>query len=172
MLRFDEFTATVPAIAAPLTARLRTAGLGLLGTVRADGSPRVSPVEVSLHGGRLWIGMMPGSTKQRDVARDPRVALLTAVADKDDLGGEGKLFGRLDRVHDDATVTAVLGAHAEAAGFDPEALAGSPLYELLVDAAAWQHVAGDAFVTLSWRAGGDLRRRRRVGATGQPVDVS
>lgn len=171
MLRFDEFTATVPAIADPLTARLRTAGIGLLGTIRADGSPRVSPVEVSLHGGRLWIGMMPASTKHLDVERDPRVALLTAVADKDDLGGEGKLFGRLDRVTDAATVDEVFGAHAEAAGIDPEALRGSPMYELLVAGAAWQHVDGDAFVSSSWHVGAPVRRRRRVGATGLPEDV-
>jgi hypothetical protein len=172
MLRFDEVTVHAPTIANPMIDRLRRAGIGLLGTIRADGSPRVSPIEVSLHDDRLWLGMMPGSMKLLDVVRDPRVALLTPVADRDDLGGEGKLFGHLVPVADPTQAEAVLRAHAEAAGFDPEAVAGSPLFELLVTGAAWQHVDGDTFVTRSWRPGGPVLVRRRAGATGEPVDES
>ena len=54
----------------------------MLGTLRRDGSPRVSPIEVAFHDGRLYVGMMPGSTKSLDVERDPRVSLVTAIADK------------------------------------------------------------------------------------------
>jgi|GEM_PF-388736 len=171
MIHFDELLRTAPDVAEPILLRLRETGIGLLGTLRADGSPRVSPIEVAVVDDRLWLGMMPGSRKQVDVLRDPRVALLTPVRDREDVGGEGKLFGRLEPVTDRALADRLLASAAEAAGFDPDAVAGSPMFELVVDAAAWQHVAGDEWRTLSWREGNRLRRRRRVGATGASEDV-
>jgi hypothetical protein len=115
--------------------------------------------------------MMPGSTKFLDVERDPRIALVTAIADKDDLGGEGKLFGVADRVTDLDRAARILRAAADAGGFDPEAVAGSPMYEVLVTGAAWQRVEGDAFVTTSWTEAGVVRQRRRDGATGAVIDA-
>src|SRR6478735_6443486 len=90
MTTFSQLDAAAPDLATPIRERLITTGLALLGTTRADGSPRVSPIEVTLHDGHLFVGMMPGSRKALDVGRDPRVCLLTPVADKDDLSGEGK----------------------------------------------------------------------------------
>ncbi len=115
--------------------------------------------------------MMPGSTKSRDVERDARISLVTALADKDDLAGEGKLFGVADRVTDVELAAQIIGQHATDGGYDPEALIGSPLYEILVGGAAWQFVEGDAFVTRSWDAANGLRLRRREGATGDVVDA-
>ena len=166
VITFSALRTTAPDIADPIAGRFERAGLGMLGTIRRDGSPRVSPIEVGFHDGALYVGMMPGSTKHLDVERDARIALVTALADKDDLGGEGKLFGVASRVTDAALAERVLGAHAEAGGFDAEAVAGSPLYEVLVTGAAWQFVEGDAFVSRSWNASDGVRSRRRVGATG------
>jgi hypothetical protein len=171
VISFQDFQTTAPDIAAPVAARFRASGLGMLGTIRRDGSPRVSPIEVGFHDGRLYVGMMPGSTKCQDVERDPRISLVTAIADKDDLGGEGKLFGVASRVTDRALAEEILRTHAEASGFDPEAVAGSPMYEVLVDGAAWQRVEGDTFVTTSWNASAGVRRRRRDGATGAVVEA-
>jgi hypothetical protein len=171
MTTFDQFLSDAPQIADRIAARFRTTGLAILGTVRRDGSPRVSPIEVAFHGDRLYLGMMPGSTKQLDVERDPRVCLLTPVADRHDLGGEGKLFARLAAVADREHADRVLRAHAESIEMDPDALGGSPLYEVLVEAAAWQAVEGDSFCTTSWRAGQPVRRRRRVGATGEIEEI-
>lgn len=163
MIDFSEFHRVVPEIAGPIRARFATTGLALLGTTRADGAPRVSPIEIGEFDGRAYVGMMPGSRKHRDVERDRRVCLLTPVADREDLGGEGKLFGALEHVTDPDLADAVLRHHAEAAGFDADALAGSQMFEVLVDAAAWQMVVDDAWTTLSWRHGADgVRRRSRT----------
>jgi hypothetical protein len=173
MTTFREFQTSAPEIADRIADRLRTTGIGLLGTVRRDGSPRVSPIEVTLQGDGLFVGMMPGSAKCDDVLRDPRVCLLTPVADREDLGGEGKLFGRLERITDPARAAAVLTGAAEAAGLDADALGDSPMFELDVTAAAWQYadVTAESFHTLSWRAGtAAVRRRRRQGALGLPED--
>jgi len=171
MITYAELRATAPDIADPIAARLEKSVLGMLGTIRRDGSPRVSPIEVAFHEGRLFVGMMPGSTKSQDVERDPRISLVTALADKDDLAGEGKLFGVAARVTDLELAERVLRQHATDGGFDPESVAGSPMYEILLDGAAWQFVDGDAFVTRSWSESGGLRLRRREGATGHVVDA-
>jgi hypothetical protein len=46
--------------------------VALLGTLRPDGSPRVSPVEPYFAGGELVLGVMAWSGKARDLRRDPR----------------------------------------------------------------------------------------------------
>jgi hypothetical protein len=171
MITFAELRAAAPDIAGPIADRFERSFLGMLGTVRRDGSPRVSPIEVGFHDDRLYVGMTPTSAKRRDVERDPRISLVTALADKDDLAGEGKLFGVVALVTDVVRVAAVQGAHAEATGFDPDTIAGSPLFEVLVGGAAWQLVDGDAFVTRSWSASGGRRHRRRVGVLGAVEDV-
>jgi Pyridoxamine 5'-phosphate oxidase len=172
MISFDQFRSVAPEIADRVLERFETTGLAMLGTIRRDGSPRVSPIEVGLHDGRLYVGMMPGSTKHLDVLRDPRVALVTSVADRNEVGGEGKLFARLAAVTDRAHADRILRAHAEAIDMDPDELIGSPMFEVLVEGAAWQAVDDDTWCTTSWREGEPVRHRRRVGAIGAVEDVA
>ncbi|MGW1767746.1 pyridoxamine 5'-phosphate oxidase family protein [Streptomyces sp. NPDC002073] len=47
----------------------------VLATLRKDGSPRVSGLNVEFRGGELWLGMMTGSLKAQDLRRDARFAL-------------------------------------------------------------------------------------------------
>jgi hypothetical protein len=171
MLAFADLLEVVPEIAFPIRDRLASTSLAILGTLRSDGSPRLSPIEVTFFGGGLYMGMMPGSLKCVDARRDPRVCVLTPVADKDDLGGEGKLFGALREVTQDAARLDVLRHAVEGLDIDPSLFGDSPVFEVLVDAAAWQHVEDETFVTLSWNSTNGLRLRHRVGPTGMPVDV-
>jgi hypothetical protein len=170
-ISFDELLGTAPQIARPVRDRLESLRFALMGTVRRDGSPRVSPIEVGLHDGRLALGMMPGSVKLLDVRRDPRACLLTPVVDKEASDGEGKLFGRIEEVGGPAGEALLRAMVEELEGATYEDLAGSPVFEFRIVAAAWQHVDGDAFDTLSWSVGGPLRHRRRVGAVGAAEDV-
>ena len=55
--------------------RLERPGLCLVGTLRRDGWPRISPVEPYITVGHLFLGMMPRSRKARDLLRDPRVVV-------------------------------------------------------------------------------------------------
>lgn len=48
---------------------------GLLATVRADGSPQLSPVWFLPSDGDFYLGVSPTAAKARNIARDPRVAL-------------------------------------------------------------------------------------------------
>jgi hypothetical protein len=116
--------------------------------------------------------MMPGSTKLADVRRDPRACLLTPVADRMATTGEGKLFGRIEEVEGEEADRLLRAMVAELDGVELEDLAGSPVFEMRVGAAAWQRVDGDAWDTLSWSVGRPVRHRRREGAIGLPVDVA
>jgi Pyridoxamine 5'-phosphate oxidase len=74
-------------------ARLGAAGVAMLGTVRPDGSPRISPVEPQLVRGQLLVGAMTWSQKAADLLRDPRYVLHSAVTGPDSGEGELKLHG-------------------------------------------------------------------------------
>lgn len=172
MLRISDLAALAPDVATPLIERFRATHLGLLATIRADGSPRISPIEVMVHDGGLFVGMMPGSTKWRDVVRDPRICLSTPVADSSDVGGDGKIFGVARPIADQDVADDLIRLHAAASGFDPEAILGSPMFEVTVDGAAWQGVEGDTMVTHSWNERDGYRHRRRTGGIDAPVDIT
>jgi hypothetical protein len=74
-------------------ARLNSAQVALLGTLRRDGSPRISPIEPCIAEGQLLIGAMAWSAKASDLRRDPRYALHSVVTGPDTGEGELKLYG-------------------------------------------------------------------------------
>ena len=82
-----------PEIARLGMARLKAAGVAMLGTVRRDGSPRISPVEPYLVAGQLVVGVMAWSGKAADLLREPRYALHSIVTGPDTGEGELKLNG-------------------------------------------------------------------------------
>jgi len=53
--------------------------VALIGTIRADGSPRISCVEPCILDGNLFLGMMWQSRKALDLLRDPRLVLHNTV---------------------------------------------------------------------------------------------
>lgn len=73
--------------------RLEASGVALLGTLRPDGWPRISPVEPFFVKGDLVFGVMP-SPKLDDLTADPRCVLHSAVADGSGTEAELKLYGR------------------------------------------------------------------------------
>ena len=75
-------------------ARLSSARVALLGTLRRDGSPRISPVEPHIAAGQLLIGAMAWSAKASDLRRDPRYVLHSVVTGPD--SGEGNETVRAD----------------------------------------------------------------------------
>lgn len=98
-----------PEIARLGMARLDSARVALLGTLRRDGSPRISPIEPYFAGGQLLIGAMAWSAKAGDLRRDPRYVLHTVVTGPDSGEGELKLYGSADEAGQDLRSAA---AHA------------------------------------------------------------
>jgi len=79
-------------------ARLRRFRVAMLGTIRADGSPRISAIEPYLESGELLLGVIRGSAKARDLIRDPRCTLHSVVDDPDSGEPELTLRGRFTEV--------------------------------------------------------------------------
>ncbi len=98
-----------PEVARLGMARLDAARLALLGTLRRDGSPRISPVEPYLVEGQLLIGTMAWSAKAGDLRRDPRYVLHSVVPDPDSGAGELKLHGSATEAGQDLRGTADRG---------------------------------------------------------------
>jgi hypothetical protein len=61
----------------------------LVATIRADGTPRLSPVEPFVLDGVLWLPMLWGSAKAADRRHDPRILVHSAIASRD--GGQGRI---------------------------------------------------------------------------------
>jgi hypothetical protein len=97
---WQDLEAAAPELARLGAERLEAAGIALLGTLRANGSPRISPIEPFLVAGHLLFGVMAWSGKARDLARDPRCVLHSAVSSPDAGVGELKLYGRAVVVDD------------------------------------------------------------------------
>ena len=94
-----------PDLAATGAARL-AAGYASLATTRRDGSPRVHPVSPLVGGGRLFVFMDPASPKghdlRRDLRRDGRYALHSAVGSPEEGQAELLLTGRAGPAEDPA----------------------------------------------------------------------
>jgi pyridoxamine 5'-phosphate oxidase-like protein len=69
-----------------------------LATLRRDGSPRISGIEVEFEDGELVIGSMWRAVKALDLQRDPRFALHSASEDPDVWKGDAKVAGTMEEV--------------------------------------------------------------------------
>jgi hypothetical protein len=77
----------------------------LVGTLRRDGTPRISPSEPDFAAGHLFLGMMWRSPKAVDLLRDPRCVVHSVPSDRWNEGGDIKLYGLLTAVDDIALRT-------------------------------------------------------------------
>lgn len=81
MVTWNDVETAAPAFAARVRAVFDARRHKVLATLRADGSPRVSGIEVEFAGGELTFGSMPAARKGADLHRDPRFGLLAASPD-------------------------------------------------------------------------------------------
>ncbi|MFJ9372029.1 pyridoxamine 5'-phosphate oxidase family protein [Streptomyces sp. NPDC101455] len=95
------FVAAEPELAATVEERFGAFTHHILATLRKDGSPRTSGIEVRFLDGELWLGMMPDTLKALDLRRDPRFALqANPGADTEMGGGDVRVGGRAVEVTD------------------------------------------------------------------------
>lgn len=90
MTSWKEFAQQAPEFAEFGKARFQS-GVAYLGTLRADGSPRVHPV-TPIVGEQLFLFMEPTSPKGKDLERDARYTLHCSVNDSS--GGDGEFYVR------------------------------------------------------------------------------
>jgi hypothetical protein len=105
MARWSDVEREEPAFAARVRGLFDAGRHKTLATLRADGSPRISGIEVEFTDGDLTFGSMPDARKGADLVRDPRFALHGPSVDppEDDPSGwtgEAKVAGRAVLVGD------------------------------------------------------------------------
>ncbi len=94
MPSWSDFAIAAPDLAATVRARLDGHPYKLIATLRKNGAPRVSGIEVEfLEDGELRAGSMPDSVKVHDLDRDGRFCLHNTLAPQAEWVGDAKLTG-------------------------------------------------------------------------------
>jgi hypothetical protein len=75
MASFADVERVEPDLADRVRSILSSTTNGVLGTIRRDGSPRLSGADPYFYDGQLRIWSMPRARKGQDLRRDPRVAV-------------------------------------------------------------------------------------------------
>jgi PPOX class probable F420-dependent enzyme len=78
---------------ANVRSKIEGPNLAFLADVMEDGSPHVSPVWIALENGYLTFNTAVGRVKEKNMRRDPRVAI--SVADKDNFFDKVDIRGRV-----------------------------------------------------------------------------
>ena len=159
-----------PALAAAIRACFTVRKHATLATLRRDGAPRISGIEVEFSGDEVVLGSMPGAVKALDLQRDPRFALHSPTVDppsEDPASwpGEAKLAGLV------VEVTASNGTNADKTTSSETSPDGTTSdgtspgnghrFRLVLQEAVLTTVVGDELEVRSWHAGRGLTTRRR-----------
>ena len=126
-----------------------------LATLRRDGSPRISGIEVTFADGDLWTGSMWQAVKALDLRRDPRFALHSGSDDPKEWKGDAKVAGLAEEVTDPARKAAIVG--------DAAPVEESHVFRLDVSELVVVRVGepADHIVVEAWHAGRGVTRRER-----------
>ena len=99
-MNWDDFEAAAAELAALGREAFEEQHLSILGTLRADGWPRISPCEIYFVDGEVMLGMMRNSQKSHDLRRDPRITVVNGQAERIPKRGDFKLYGMAHEVTD------------------------------------------------------------------------
>ena len=155
MPTWSDVLIAAPELAKKVQARFDAHGLAMLATIRADGYPRLSPIEALFTEEEVWLGMMHLSTKALDLRRDPRLSLHNATEDKNVSEGDAKLVGRAVELTDEADVERARQTFGDATGHPPE----GPMHAFTIDVLELSFLkpAGDHLDIEIWRSGSEPR---------------
>ena len=156
MSRWSEIEAEAPELTAVARGFLEAHKHLTLATLRRDGSPRISGIEILFEEGEVWVGSMPNGVKALDLRRDPRFAVHSGSDDPDEgWKGDAKFAGRVKEIDDDEHKRTVVGDNAPA----------GPLHLFRCDVTELVAVRlgepADHLVIDSWHEGRDLSSLRR-----------
>jgi hypothetical protein len=154
-VNWQGFATEAPELASLGEERFDETGLCLVGTLRRDGSPRISPVEPYIVDGELLLGMMWRSQKALDLVRDPRVVVHSTQCDREATGGDFKLYGRALDAPDPKTRARYGDATEARIDWRPD----EPFHLFLVYIESAGFISfGEKRVAMRWRRGEGLTR--------------
>lgn len=158
-MHWAEFEKAAPELAQLGRAKFEREEVAFIGTLRRDGSPRISPCEPDIANGCLYFGMMWQSTKALDLLRDPRCAVHGLIQDRFGKGGEFKLQGRAIEITDLDERALYRQAIFQRIGWAP----GEPNYHLFAidihSAASFIYEEDGRQITI-WREGEAVQKYR------------
>jgi hypothetical protein len=166
MASFADVERVEPDLADRVRAILSSTTNAVLGTIRRDGSPRLSGADPYFHDGQLRIWSMPRARKGQDLRRDPRVALHSIPWDSRQLRDGAADVGAADAKVSGTAVLADVGdltafrtwLKAER-GFEPQE--DWDLFTIDIDTLTVISVDGGQLVVDRWsRTGGRQTTRR------------
>ena len=102
-MKWQEFEAGAPELAELARREFERHGMALVGTLRRDGSPRISCVLPYVLDGELLLGMMWQSRKAVDLKRDSRLVLHNPISTNQGDEVEVSLRGRAVEIDDEET---------------------------------------------------------------------
>ena len=159
MTDWATFATAEPAFANRVRAILTSTTNCVLGTIRADGSPRLSGIDPFFVEDVLYLGSMEGARKAADLHRDPRMSLHAVpwesrlrrdgAADPGDV--DAKLTGLAIPIVNELQQSLVIAALAAERGFDPPA--GGDLFAIDLTSAVTISVEDDHLVVDRWTPG-------------------
>jgi hypothetical protein len=163
MTSWHDFTIAEPELAERARSILTSTTNAVLGTIRADGSPRLSGIDPFFVGSELWFGSMDNARKGADLVRDPRCSLHAIPWEsrkvKDGAADPGeadvKVSGRAVRFTEaDPDHATTMAAFVEDRGFEPPP--GADLFRLELDTVTVVSVDHEAnqLVIDRWSAAG------------------
>ena len=123
----------------------------MVGTLRRDGWPRISPVEPFIADGQLFLGMMRRSVKALDLLRDPRCVVHSTVSDKNGTEGEFKVYGRAREVNEPDELQIFGDAVYEDIGLRIEDMEGH-CFAIGVESVVFSVLRGEEFHRQVWKA--------------------
>ncbi|MFG3527845.1 pyridoxamine 5'-phosphate oxidase family protein [Streptomyces sp. NPDC047917] len=163
---WKDFRSAEPAFAETVRARFQQYKHHVLATLRKDGSPRVTGLEVDFRFGEVWLGMMPDSRKALDLMRDPRFAVhANPGPDAEMADGDVRISGRAVEVTDPAVLARFI---EEVKPPEPFHLFRTELTEVVRTGIE----GGDTLVIRAWRPGHPLRTFRKGNDDRSPREAS
>ncbi|MEW2167545.1 pyridoxamine 5'-phosphate oxidase family protein [Streptomyces sp. NPDC007084] len=156
-MNWAAFSSAEPDLARTAEERFGAFTHHTLATLRRDGSPRTSGIEVRFVGGELWLGMMPDSLKALDLRRDPRFALQANPGAGTEMGGgDVRISGRAVEVGDEDPAKAAYGKEVE----PPEPF---HLFRTELTEVTRTYVEDETYLVLQvWKPGAPVRTLKRT----------
>lgn len=159
-MRWEEFSKSCPELAEVARARFARDQLVMIGTLQADGWPRISPCEIDIAAGHLFLGMMWQSRKARDLLRDPRLIVHSVTCNREGTDGDVKLYGKAVDVPKPALRAAYRDAIRARINWAPK----EPSYHLFsvdIERAAYVLFGEGQHRIMTWDPNRGLRQRTR-----------
>lgn len=128
MVSWSVLQQQCPDLAKLAEERFGSTELVMLGTLRKDGFPRITPIEFAYWEGEFVIGGIWQSKKMLDLLRDPRCVVHSTTTNKNGQEGDVKLYGRAAPLAEDRE-PAYWQYIKETMGFEP----GGPAHVFTID---------------------------------------